>query len=114
MTEATCEPWCSRTVRNPARTLSSEVISTGRLVQFGGGGDGASRSKPTTSYERPAIRRITASPIRPLDPVTMMILSSAFTVIAPPSFMYMTWFSGSADRGGPVLYASPSPIPLLR
>src|SRR5574338_1682471 len=59
--------------RSPARTLSSEVISTGTYTQPGGGGLGALRSKPTTSAKRPANRRITASPIRPLEPVTMMI-----------------------------------------
>ena len=42
-------------------------------TQPGGAGWGALRSNPTTSSKRPANRRITASPIRPLEPLTMMI-----------------------------------------
>src|SRR5215467_13552402 len=86
-------PWCSRITRKPSRTLSSDVISTGILVQPGGGGLGALRSKPTTSLKRPAKRRITALPILPLEPVTITMPFSA-TITVPPSctFDYLCLF----------------------
>src|SRR3990172_4898880 len=64
-------------------------MSTATAVQPGGGGLGVLRSKPTTSSNRPANRRITTSPIVPLEPVIMtiplsvLIPVSVFMAVSP-------------------------------
>ena len=88
-------------VRSPSRTLSSDVISTGTWTQFGGGDVGALRSKPTMPSKRPANRLITASPILPLEPLTMMIPAPG--VIAFPLILV----TEASPHSPPVLSAFP-------